>query len=176
MKYFITVATLAFIISLGLTPAAGAQSYDFNNHTQHKVDMTAGFNFTMPLGQKRINKVEDKARFGFRLGLTESYENRNRPTSNRRSVDILEAGFRLDGRPNLLLNGQDIQPTLFPKLSANDDNSDSTAPKTTDDQNNKASANNVLLGVGLAVGIAAGVTVIALNEFEDSLSDAFSFD
>jgi len=162
MKHLIT-GTI-FAASLGLAPVAAAQSHDFSHQGQNSVEMTAGFNFTMPLGQKRSGKVEDQARMGFRLGLTDNYETQTRPTTHYRSVDVLEAGFRLDGKPILLLSGQDIYTPLFTTLHADDKNSDKT--DTTSGGISRNPGETVLIVVGVTAAAVLGAGLLIANEWE----------
>jgi len=170
MRHYLT-GTI-FTITIGFAPIAAAQSHDFNDYGQQNLRMTAGFNLTMPLGQKRIGKVEDKARMGFRLGLTESYESRQRSTMTHRSVDILEVGFRFDGKPNLLLSGQDIYEPLFTTLYSDEKNTDTTETNDTNKENN-ANAGTVLAVLGLSIGAVAVAAALALNEVENDLENTF---
>lgn len=168
MKNFVLGAVVT--IAIGFAPLASANNYGFSSQNQHSVDITAGFNVTIPLGQQRFGKVEDKSRIGFRLGLTESYESRNRVMSTYKSVDMLELGMRLDGKPNILLSGQDIYTPLFTTLHADD----STETDTTSGGGNKSGNGGTVLLIAGAVVVSAAVITIGTKEaLEDSFEDIF---
>ena len=155
-----SIAAAAFFMA----PAAKAQNFDLNN-SQSEFGVTAGFNLTLPFGGKTSNKAENKARFGLQMGLTQNYYNRNQRVTSHRSIDFLELGVRLDGTPNILLNGQDLYTPLFAPTYHADDSDDNDDTKKSD---NGKTLRTVTIVAGAVVVTGFIVTAIIADDFEDT--------
>lgn len=131
--------------------------------SQKQLSTSIGLNFTMPLGQKRKHHIEDKARFGFNVGLAREYGNRYSAIPTRININLLEMGYHLDGRPNLMLNGRDIYAPLFDPLYANDDEGADAQTKT------KNSGTGVALGIIVGGAVVVGLAAIAGNELQNDI-------
>lgn len=167
---FTKLAIITFVVmTCGLSTHALAQDngiYELSNQKQFSTSI--GINFIVPLGQKRKHHVEDKARLGFNISLAREYGTRYSAVPLRVKTNLLEMGYRLDGKPNLLLNGQDIYAPLFDPLYANDDEGVDT---TTESQN----AGSVLaLGIIIGGAVVVGAAALATNDIENDIRNVFN--
>ena len=160
----ITLGMMTCALSSPAFAQASAQNsgiYELGN--QKQISTSIGLNFTMPLGQKRKHHLEDKARFGFNVGLAREYENRYSAIPTRININLLEMGYYLDGIPNLMLNGRDIYAPLFDPLYANDNEEADTGNKTT------SSGTGIALGIIVGAAAVVGLAAIVADGIEDDL-------
>lgn len=159
-------------ITLLLPLAANAQSVHFDNLDQgDRFGMTVGAKFTMPLGTQRKNNVKDKTRFGLTLSFDRTYRAQKFYTPNRISSDILEFGFLVDGKPNMMMYGEDIYTPFFAPVYA-DDTDDKSEPSNGNPPvyTPRANTSGAIIILG---GIAIVGTVVLVNESVDRFSDCF---
>lgn len=169
-----TKASIFTLLALagGLSSPVFAQDngiYELSSREQ--LSASIGLNFTVPLGQKRKGYAVDKTRLGFNIGLAREYESRYSAIPNRVHMNVLEMGYRLDGKPNLLLNGQDIYTPLFDPIYANEDES-SDATAETNNTTSKSSA--IVLGVVIGAAAVVGLAALAADGIEDDIRDIVS--
>jgi len=145
----ISAAFMTLTAGLCLGPLANAQDAGLSNfNNSRSVSTTAGVHMIIPFGGKKTGRVQDKARFGLMLNMTREYHDRNFYTPKRVNTNLLDFGMQFDGRPTMLISGEDMYTPLFAPLNANGDG-DVTISK-----------NTVLLAAGAALAASAAVALV----------------
>ncbi len=151
---FVKSAALTTIATgLLLSFSASAQETGLNMlNSQSGINTTAGVHLTVPFGGQNSERVQDRARVGLMLNMEREYNSKNFYAPQRIRTNILDFGMQFDGRPTMLMGGQDIYTPLFTPLAANEDGAGS----------GMASKNTMLivaggvLAAGAAVALASG--------------------
>lgn len=152
----ITATLMALTTGLCLAPLAHAQdAYLSNFSNSRNVSTTAGMHITIPFSGQKSDRVQDRARFGLMLNMTREYNDRNFYTPKRINTNLLDFGMQFDGRPTMLISGEDMYTPLFAPLNANGDG------------NVSISKNTVLLAAGAALAVGAAVA-LAGGDGEDN--------
>ena len=147
-----SAALMTLTAGLFLAPLANAQdAYLGNFNNSRSVSTTAGLHMTIPFGGKKSDHVQDRARFGLMLNMTREYNDRNFYTPKRVNTNLLDFGMQFDGRPTMLISGEDMYTPLFAPLNANGD-ADSKGGIN-------ISKNTVLLAAGAALAIGAAAAL-----------------
>ncbi len=159
------VATTLMALSAGiyLVPFANAQdAYQTNFNNGLNVSTMAGVHMTVPFGGKKSDRAADKPRIGLMLNMTRSYNDRFFYTPNRINTNLLDFGMQFDGRPTMLVNGEDMYTPLFAPLNASGEGSgDITISK-----------NTVLLVAGAALVVGATAALVG-NLSDDDYDDDY---
>jgi len=160
---FLTTATMT---TLMIAPSLTAQTADdlYSLRGQNDIGITAGVQFTMPLGQKRRSSYQDKARLGLTLSVNREHASRYSGISELTKANLLEIGFWETGDPSLMLYGQDVYRPLFDPLYA-DEAEETDGPKKKKD--------NTLLYIAGITGAATIVSVVVLADAVDDFNDCF---
>ncbi len=151
-----TIMTL-FAATTGICLASFAQAQDMNFSNSKNVSTTAGLHMTIPFGGGRSDRVTDKARFGLMLNLTREYNDRNFYTPKRINTNLLDFGMQFNGRPTMLISGEDIYSPLFTPLNANENGVNGIG----------VSKNTILVIAGGALAVGAAVA-LAGGDGEDN--------
>jgi hypothetical protein len=155
MSYQSKLATtlITVITSVSLSTLAFAQdSYLSSLNNKNKINTTAGVHMTIPFGGKKSNKVTDKARFGLMLNMEREYDSRSFYVPRRVNTNLLDFGMQFNGRPTMLLGGEDIYMPLFTPEEYEQANLANAAPA----KNTILIIAGGALAVGAAVALASG--------------------
>lgn len=152
-------ALMTLTTGLCLAPLASAQEAYRNNFSSNNnsVSTTAGMHLTIPFGGKNSDRVVDRARVGLMLNMTREYNDRNFYTPIRVKTNLLDFGMQLDGRPTMLMGGEDIYTPLFTPLSANEYGVVGTG----------VSKNTILVIAGGALAVGAAVALASGGDDND---------
>ncbi len=157
-NFKITTAFMTMATGLALSQVAIAQDAYFGSNQD--VSTTAGVHMTIPFGSKKSDRAVDKARFGLMLNMTHEYNDRNFYTPKRVNTNLLDFGMHFDGRPTMLISGEDMYTPLFAPLNAKGD----------DGGDINISKNTVLLAAGAALAVGA-VGALAGGDDDDHDND-----
>ena len=156
-------ALMTLTAGLCLAPLASAQEAYRNNFSSNNnsVSTTAGMHLTIPFGGKNSDRVVDRARVGLMLNMTREYNDRNFYTPQRVNTSLLDFGMQFDGRPTMLMGGEDIYTPLFTPLNANEIGVAGTG----------VSKNTILVLAGGALAIGAAVALSSGGDNDNDGSD-----
>jgi len=154
-QMLITIGT-----TIGLSMPVLAQS-SHHNFKETELGVSAGVQFTLPLGATRPDERDDYARIGLTLSFDQARQNNFSNFTERHHANLLELGFMEKGEPNIRLYDQDIYTPLFNPLYADED----------EGQDKKSNSTGWYIVGGLAVvGIGSYVLVNNTQKIFASLS------
>ena len=146
----ITAALMTLTAGLCLAPLANAQEAHLSNFSDSQnVSTTAGAHITIPFGGQKSARVQDRARFGLMLNMTREYNDRNFYTPKRVNTNLLDFGMQFNGRPTMLMGGEDMYMPLFEPEEYEQANLGGV----------KASKNTVLIIAGGVLAVGAAVVL-----------------
>ncbi|MCF6220988.1 MAG: hypothetical protein L3J65_07730 [Robiginitomaculum sp.] len=152
-----TAAFLTLTAGLCIAPLANAQdAYRSNFASGQNVSTTAGVHLTVPFGGGKSERVQDRARFGLMLNMTRENNNGDFYAPKRVDTNLLDLGMQFDGRPMLMIAGEDIYTPLFAPLNAKADGGNITISK-----------NIILLVAGAALAVGAAVALAGGDDNDD---------
>ncbi len=157
-----TAAFLTLTAGLCIAPLANAQdAYRSNFASGQNVSTTAGVHLTVPFGGGKSERVQDRARFGLMLNMTRENNNGDFYAPKRVDTNLLDFGMQFDGRPMLMIAGEDIYTPLFAPLNAKADGGG----------NITISKNTILLVAGAALAVGAAVALAGGDDDDDNDDD-----
>ncbi|MEL6687674.1 MAG: hypothetical protein AAFP97_08630 [Pseudomonadota bacterium] len=152
------------LLSALMTTTAQAQHSNFQRH--NKIDhfgVQAGLRLTIPLGDRRSQKFDDRAKLQFAISSTRFQTSRRDFRRNYSpNHDLFAIGFDDKFQPRLNMSGLDLSYAAFPSVYANESDGDA--------EDLEGGSNlGLIIGGGLILGV--GLVAIGVNELEDDLGD-----